>query len=89
MKSTFPSRRGANSGAMQSRGQSPFAALQLVQAGMITVWVERLHPREFLGTKVSRAMERLILQCPEQYLWSYNRYKVPSGVPAPMGEARS
>jgi lauroyl/myristoyl acyltransferase len=24
-------------------------------------------------------MERLILARPEQYLWSYNRYKVPPG----------
>jgi KDO2-lipid IV(A) lauroyltransferase len=22
-------------------------------------------------------MERLILQCPQQYLWGYNRYKSP------------
>ncbi len=26
---------------------------------------------------VNRAMERLILQCPQQYLWGYNRYKSP------------
>lgn len=24
---------------------------------------------------INRAMERLILQCPQQYLWGYNRYK--------------
>ena len=41
------------------------------------------------ATRINRAMERLILQCPEQYLWSYNRYKVPAGVPAPAAEARS
>jgi len=41
------------------------------------------------ATRINRAMERLILQCPEQYLWSYNRYKVPAGVPAPVAEARS
>jgi len=32
---------------------------------------------------INRAMERLILRCPEQYLWSYNRYKQPPGVEAP------
>lgn len=32
---------------------------------------------------INRAMERLILRCPEQYLWSYNRYKTPPGVNAP------
>ena len=26
---------------------------------------------------INRAMERLIRQCPEQYLWGYNRYKRP------------
>lgn len=29
------------------------------------------------ATAVNRAMERLILQCPEQYLWGYHRYKAP------------
>jgi KDO2-lipid IV(A) lauroyltransferase len=26
---------------------------------------------------VNRAMEALIRQCPQQYLWGYNRYKTP------------
>jgi len=26
---------------------------------------------------INRAMERLIGQCPQQYLWGYNRYKQP------------
>ena len=29
---------------------------------------------------VNRAMERLILQCPQQYLWGYHRYKNTAGV---------
>ena len=29
------------------------------------------------ATAINRAMERLILQCPQQYLWGYNRYKGP------------
>jgi KDO2-lipid IV(A) lauroyltransferase len=33
---------------------------------------------------VNRAMERLIAQCPQQYLWGYHRYKAPR--PAPAGE---
>ena len=31
---------------------------------------------------VNRAMERLIRQCPQQYLWGYNRYKRPRAAPA-------
>jgi len=41
------------------------------------------------ATRINRAMERLILRCPEQYLWSYNRYKAPPGAPAPAGGAPS
>jgi KDO2-lipid IV(A) lauroyltransferase len=36
-------------------------------------------PTDALGaaTAINRAMEQLILQCPEQYLWGYHRYKQP------------
>jgi Kdo2-lipid IVA lauroyltransferase/acyltransferase len=27
----------------------------------------------------------VIRRCPEQYLWGYNRYKVPAGVQPPAG----
>ena len=33
--------------------------------------------------QISLEIEHLILQCPEQYLWGYNRYKRPRGVEAP------
>ena len=36
---------------------------------------------------VNAAMERLIERFPEQYLWSYNRYKRPAGAPAPGAAA--
>ena len=36
---------------------------------------------------INRAMERLILQCPQQYLWGYNRYKRPRGIAAPATPA--
>ncbi len=32
---------------------------------------------------ISYEIEYLIRQCPEQYLWGYNRYKLPRGVEAP------
>src|SRR6185503_15100318 len=32
---------------------------------------------------VNRAIEELVRECPEQYLWGYNRYKIPSGVAPP------
>ncbi len=33
--------------------------------------------------EINAAMELLIRECPRQYLWSYNRYKIPSGAPNP------
>jgi KDO2-lipid IV(A) lauroyltransferase len=44
---------------------------------------------ELTGVTVDRAkqinfeIESLIRQCPEQYLWGYNRYKRPGGAPQP------
>ncbi len=35
--------------------------------------------------QISREIERLILECPQQYLWGYNRYKRPGGAEAPPG----
>jgi KDO2-lipid IV(A) lauroyltransferase len=36
---------------------------------------------------LNRAVESLVRTCPEQYLWSYNRYKVPAGVEPPQAKA--
>lgn len=36
-----------------------------------------------IPAQVSAALETAIRQCPEQYLWSYNRYKVPRGALPP------
>ena len=33
------------------------------------------------ATVINRAMESLIQQCPQQYLWGYNRYKSPRSLP--------
>jgi KDO2-lipid IV(A) lauroyltransferase len=30
---------------------------------------------------INRAMERMILGCPQQYLWGYHRYKMPADTP--------
>ena len=39
--------------------------------------------------QISRAMEQVIRQCPQQYLWGYGRYKVPRGevLPSSAGPA--
>jgi KDO2-lipid IV(A) lauroyltransferase len=40
-------------------------------------------PPESPVRALNRSLEQLIRRCPEQYLWSYNRYKVPAGVRPP------
>ena len=42
-------------------------------------------PGETPSRRMNRALEGLIRRCPAQYLWAYNRYKVPAGA-APPGE---
>ncbi len=32
---------------------------------------------------INAAVEAVVARCPEQYLWSYNRYKQPAGAPPP------
>jgi KDO2-lipid IV(A) lauroyltransferase len=42
-------------------------------------------PSESPVRTLNRSLESLIRRCPEQYLWSYNRYRVPAGVRPPGG----
>jgi len=41
------------------------------------------HAGEAPARTLNRALEGLIRQCPTQYVWGYNRYKVPAGARAP------
>jgi len=40
-------------------------------------------PGETDARRVNRALEALVRECPQQYLWGYNRYKRPRGAPPP------
>ena len=40
-------------------------------------------PGERPTQRLNRALEGLVRECPGQYLWSYNRYKVPAGATPP------
>lgn len=37
---------------------------------------------------LNRAIEALVRRCPAQYLWAYNRYKVPAGAAPPAAGAK-
>jgi KDO2-lipid IV(A) lauroyltransferase len=39
-------------------------------------------PDESPARRINRALEALVRECPEQYLWGYNRYKTPKGAKA-------
>jgi len=39
----------------------------------------KILPGETPARLLNRALENLVRECPEQYLWGYNRYKTPSG----------
>jgi Kdo2-lipid IVA lauroyltransferase/acyltransferase len=43
-------------------------------------------PPESPVRALNRSLERMIRRRPEQYLWAYNRYKVPAGAPPPRRE---
>lgn len=36
---------------------------------------------------VNQAMQEMILQCPQQYLWGYARYKIPRPIDLPSGQS--
>jgi KDO2-lipid IV(A) lauroyltransferase len=46
-------------------------------------------PGETPVRRMNRALEGLIRRCPAQYLWAYNRYKVPAGVTGPVATPAS
>ena len=45
-------------------------------------------PRERAAAarRINEEVEKLVRECPEQYLWGYNRYKRPAGAPPPPDE---
>jgi KDO2-lipid IV(A) lauroyltransferase len=43
--------------------------------------------RQRAARVVNERVERLVRQCPAQYLWAYNRYKRPAGAPPAPGTA--
>jgi len=45
--------------------------------------LEELPAARFDEAALNRAVEAQVRRCPEQYLWGYNRYKIPAGAPPP------
>jgi KDO2-lipid IV(A) lauroyltransferase len=49
--------------------------------------LQRLSTAGFDEAALNRAVEALVRRCPAQYLWGYNRYKIPAGVAGPAMQA--
>ena len=61
-------------------------ARRLARGEGYSIYVRRLdaaRPGETAVRRINRAIEEVVRECPEQYLWGYNRYKIPGGVPPP------
>ena len=84
----------------------PARVAKQFDAVRLFVWGERtregwtLHGREWNDeltgdlrhdcTMMNRVIEEIVLSCPTQYPWSYNRYKVPAGArPRPTSESET
>jgi KDO2-lipid IV(A) lauroyltransferase len=39
---------------------------------------QRVSTEQFDETALNRLVEELVRRCPSQFLWSYNRYRMPS-----------
>jgi KDO2-lipid IV(A) lauroyltransferase len=50
--------------------------------------LEELPTRDFNEAALNRAVEAQVRRCPEQYLWSYNRYKTPAGAEPPPAKSK-
>ncbi len=54
-------------------------------------YIIHISPLEFnlnapVTQQINAALEQVIARCPTQYLWAYNRYKVPQGVSPPPAD---
>jgi KDO2-lipid IV(A) lauroyltransferase len=47
------------------------------------LYFEELPTEGLDETRLNRAVEAQVRRRPEQYLWSYNRYKIPAGAKPP------
>ena len=61
-------------------------AERLPQGAGYELHLERVPTVAFDERALNRAVEALVRRRPEQYLWSYNRYKVPAGAREPPAQ---
>lgn len=62
-------------------------AKRLPQGRGYQIHFEQLESEALDEAALNRAIENVVRRCPEQYLWGYNRYKVPAGAEKPVMNA--
>jgi len=62
-------------------------AERLTQGRGFRLYLRELPTDHFDEAALNRAVEEQVRRCPAQYLWGYNRYKVPAGVEPPPAHA--
>lgn len=72
----------------QSTGAAVVMAFaeRLPQGAGYRLHLERVSADPLNPAALNRAVEQVIGRCPAQYLWGYNRYKVPAGAVQPSKE---
>lgn len=58
-------------------------AVRLPHGQGFQLYYEVLPSEQFDERALNHAIETVVRRCPAQYLWGYNRYKVPAGADAP------
>ena len=77
---------------LAQRSRAPIVltyALRLPQGAGFELCFENMPPpdkAETAARHLNRALEEIVRRCPEQYMWSYNRYKTPAGVEPPRAK---
>lgn len=62
-------------------------AERLAQGRGFRIFLRELPTDHFDEAVLNRAVEEQVRRCPAQYLWGYNRYKVPAGATPPPANA--
>lgn len=78
---------------LANRNQTPVILFSAIRKSLGEGWTIKAHRLEPFSndaheaaSQMNRAIEAVILQAPEQFIWSYNRYKHPEGAPLPPKE---
>lgn len=75
---------------LANRNQTPVILFSAVRKSLGQGWLIKAHllkpfaeDAKEAATQMNSAIEEVILEAPEQFIWSYNRYKHPEGAPLP------